>query len=390
MKIVITGSSGVVGTYLMIALNDLGHEVLGIDSYTKPSLLHHGLKELKLDLLTDIDIIQQHVALFKPNVIIANAARVGGIRYFHTYPYTILADNIAIMKNTLRLALMNHTAVIYMSSSMVYEQAVDFPVPELATKVIAPPISAYGLSKLVGERMCEAAYKEHWLNYIILRPFNLTAPGEVYDRGVSHVVLDVLHQVRHPGPDNTIKIYGDGSQVRCFTSVLDLCTVVGKMLNNINAYVDEAYNVANPTTYNIASLVHVLWTKYRGSEPYKIIHEPSFKHDVEFRWPNISKLADHMGFRPSIPLENMARDIYGFLVMQEGHKDADSSCVWRPRLQWKDDYCDKIVAYDGYTILQEHDGAKATERTAVWQPHTEIHTTIHVPVLEADGDKRDL
>ena len=87
---------------------------------------------------------------------IAGAAMIGGISYFHTYAYDLLATNERIIAASCDAAIEAHHAgrlqkVTYLSSSMVFESADSWPSAEGQEHEIPPPLSSYGFQKLAVE-----------------------------------------------------------------------------------------------------------------------------------------------------------------------------------------------------------------------------------------------
>ena len=110
----------------------------------------------------------------------------------------------------------------YVSSSMVFEQAEEYPTTEAYLPRCPTPTSAYGFSKLTGEVYCRAAHDEHGLPFTICRPFNAYGPGEmpVDEPGIAHAVPDLIRkslQQLQPLP-----IFGSGEQTRTLTHVDDI------------------------------------------------------------------------------------------------------------------------------------------------------------------------
>ncbi len=91
--------------------------------------------------------------------------------------------------------------LVYVSSSMVFERATEFPTTEEHLLDCPTPRSAYGFSKLAGEVYCRALHDEHGLPYTICRPFNAYGPGELPDDepGIAHMVPDVIRKVLSGG-----------------------------------------------------------------------------------------------------------------------------------------------------------------------------------------------
>ncbi len=111
---------------------------------------------------------------------------------------------------------------VYVSSSMVFEQAQEFPTPEDYLPRCPTPISAYGFSKLTGEVYCRAAHAEHGFPFTICRPFNAYGPGEAPDPepGIAHAVPDLIAKVL--AGQRPLQIFGSGEQTRTLTHVDDI------------------------------------------------------------------------------------------------------------------------------------------------------------------------
>ena len=102
------------------------------------------------------------------------------------------------------------TRFTYVSSSMVFERAEEFPTTEAYLDRCPVPRSAYGYSKLTGEVYCRAAHAEHGLPFTICRPFNAYGPGEMPDAepGIAHAVPDLIRKSLPGTPP--LRIFGDG------------------------------------------------------------------------------------------------------------------------------------------------------------------------------------
>jgi len=107
LNILLTGSQGFIGSYLCQELLNRGHEVIGLDNYSK-----YGKVSRPHDDFDNFSFYEQDVT--KPleienfdsvDVIIAGAAMIGGISYFHKYAYDLLSTNERIMANTFDLAI---------------------------------------------------------------------------------------------------------------------------------------------------------------------------------------------------------------------------------------------------------------------------------------------
>jgi nucleoside-diphosphate-sugar epimerase len=187
MKVVLTGSQGFIGGFIVEELLSQGHTVIGIDNFSKYGHLdkqHDRNPNFKLiveDLSISNKLLKQ--ALIGADHLIAGAAKIGGISYFHTFAYDLLSTNERITANTCDAAIDAYSLgqlkkVTYISSSMVYENTTQWPSKEGDQHLISPPSSAYGFQKLAVEYFAHAAWDQYKLPYTIVRPFNAVGIGE--------------------------------------------------------------------------------------------------------------------------------------------------------------------------------------------------------------------
>ncbi len=239
-KVLVTGSAGFIGGYVVEELLARGHEVVGLDNFSKYGPVAHSYDdnpdyhfvegdardaELMGKLLSDCDHF------------IAGAAMIGGISYFHAYAYDLLATNERIMASSCDAAIEAHRSgrlqkVTYLSSSMVFESTTHWPSKEGDERRIPPPLSSYGFQKLAVEYYAQAAWDQYKLPYTIVRPFNCVGVGEGRALGdvevlsgnvqlaMSHVVPDLVQKIVK-GQD-PLHILGEGNQVRHYTYGGDL------------------------------------------------------------------------------------------------------------------------------------------------------------------------
>ena len=240
MKILITGAAGFINGYLVPELLEAGHEVIGLDDFSKYGRLtksyddHPRYRFVEGDA-KDVGLMTELAA--DVDQVVAAAAMIGGISYFHEFAYDLLAENERILASTFDAAVSAFKTgrlerIVVLSSSMVYESATTFPTPEGAQLTSPPPISTYGFQKLASEYFAKGAHEQFGLPYTILRPFNCVGIGEkraLRDTDVmsgnvklalSHVVPDLVNKVAQ-GQD-PLHILGDGSQVRHYTYGGDL------------------------------------------------------------------------------------------------------------------------------------------------------------------------
>jgi nucleoside-diphosphate-sugar epimerase len=323
MKILVTGSAGFIGGYIVEELLAKGHEVIGIDNLSKYGevtrsfdtqsnyeFVHGDVSNVQLltDLMKDVD----HV--------IAGAALIGGISYFHTYSYDLLAKNERIMASTCDAAIATYQAkrplkkVTYISSSMVFESTDTWPSVEGDERKIAPPLSSYGFQKLAVEYFARAAWDQYKVPYTIVRPFNCVGIGERRAIGdieiasgnvnlaMSHVVPDIIQKILRG--QNPVHILGDGSQVRHYTYGADLANGIVMAMESEKA-LNEDFNLSTAESTTVLELVETIWKKINPEQPLNIVRDPGFEHDVNRRIPSVDKARKVLGFTATTTLDQM-------------------------------------------------------------------------------------
>ena len=238
--IVVSGSAGFIGGYLVEELLERGHEVVGIDNFSKYGPVTRSYDDNPRYRLVEGDC--RDVGLMTELIsdcdhFVAGAAMIGGISYFHAYAYDLLATNERILAASCDAAIKAFgdgrlQKVTYLSSSMVFESAPTWPSYEGQEREIPPPLSSYGFQKLAVEYFARAAWDQYKVPYTIVRPFNCVGVGEGRALGdvevlsgnvklaMSHVVPDLVQKVVK-GQD-PLHILGDGGQVRHYTYGGDL------------------------------------------------------------------------------------------------------------------------------------------------------------------------
>src|ERR1700683_482752 len=156
-KVLVSGSAGFIGGYLVEELLARGYAVVGIDNFSKYGKVTKSYDdnpnyELVEGDARDIDLMTR--LLSDCDHFIAGAAMIGGISYFHTYAYDLLATNERIIAASCDAAIAAHRdgrlrKVTYLSSSMVFESASEWPSYEGQEREVPPPLSSYGFQKLV-------------------------------------------------------------------------------------------------------------------------------------------------------------------------------------------------------------------------------------------------
>ncbi|TAK68419.1 MAG: NAD(P)-dependent oxidoreductase [Actinomycetota bacterium] len=326
-KVLITGSAGFIGGYVVEELLNRGHQVVGVDNYSKYGPVarsydsHPDYQFVEGDA-RDVDLMTK--LLSDCDHLIAGAALIGGISYFHTYAYDLLATNERIIASTCDAAIAAHRdgnlqKVTYLSSSMVFESTERWPSVEGDERAVPPPLSSYGFQKLAVEYFAHAAWDQYHLPFTIVRPFNCVGVGERRALGdveiksgnvelaMSHVVPDLVQKVLK-GQD-PLHILGDGSQIRCYTYGGDLARGIVTAMEHPAAENND-FNLSTPVATDVRELAEVIWRKIKGPDvPLRLTSDEPFTYDVAKRIPATDKARDVLGFEATTTLDQMLDEV---------------------------------------------------------------------------------
>ncbi len=301
-RVLVTGGAGTIGSAVVRRLlADPAYEVRVSDQRPAPQWMREGCEVHTGDLRS---LAEARRATAGCSHVIHLAAIVGGIANFHRLPHTLTEVNAALYNAVVRAALeVQVERFAYVSSSMVFERATEFPTTEAHLPDCPVPLSAYGFSKLTGEVYCRAAHAEHGLPYTICRPFNAYGPGELPDAepGIAHAVPDLIRKVLcglRPLP-----IFGSGEQTRTLTHVEDIADGIVTAMSS-PAGLNEDFNISAARELTVAEIARIVWAAC-GEDPeaFALEHLPSFAVDVPRRWPSVEKARTLLGWEARIGVE---------------------------------------------------------------------------------------
>ena len=343
MKVIVTGSQGFIGTYICADLLERGYDVVGIDNFSKYGNVERPHDKHPRFTLINMDVCQlaTRTEVLRPilqdaDYIIAGAAMIGGITYFHKYAYDLLATNERILASTFDLAIRLHREnnlkrILVISSSMVFENTTKYPTPETEIKSCPPPSSTYGFQKLASEYFCKGAYEQYGLPFTVIRPFNCVGLGEDEAMGedtvtvgnikmlMSHVLPDLIYKTLHLEPGEEIPILGKGNQIRHYTNGKDIARGIRMAMESPQA-INEDFNISSPVPTSVKELAELVWTKIHGTEVKLKSYKP-YPYDVQLRSPDVKKAKELLGFETEIGLEESVDEVVGW--MKENYEKLD-------------------------------------------------------------------
>jgi UDP-glucose 4-epimerase len=325
-KVLVSGSAGFIGGYVVGELLGRGYAVVGLDNFSKYGKVRksydgHPNYQLVEGDARDVELMTRLLA--DCDHFIAGAAMIGGISYFHTYAYDLLATNERIIAASCDAAIAAHRdgrlrKVTYLSSSMVFESADEWPSYEGQERRIPPPLSSYGFQKLAVEYFARAAWDQYHLPFTLVRPFNCVGIGESRALGdkeilsgnvslaMSHVVPDLVQKVLK-GQD-PLHILGTGDQIRHYTYGGDLAAGVVAALEHEDAR-NEDFNLSTAESTTVRQLAETIWRKVKGDVPLRLVHDEPFEYDVQRRVPDTLKAKKILGFEATTTLDQMLDEV---------------------------------------------------------------------------------
>jgi len=223
MNIIVTGSSGFIGSHIVSDLKFCGHEVIEVD-------IDSGIDVMSLDDhdFVDIDAVIHLAAysLIKSRENPAEAFRV----------------NVGGLVHILELCVRNDVKLIMASASSVYGVPAYVPVNESHT---LNPVSIYGVTKRSMEDIVEIYHKTKGLEYLIFRFTNVYGPGQV--NGIIPTAIDNIKNGR------PITLTGTGMQTRDFVFVDDVVHFIVRGLENDKTGI---FNLGSGIETSMITLVH--------------------------------------------------------------------------------------------------------------------------------------
>jgi UDP-glucose 4-epimerase len=333
VKICLTGSAGFIMGYLVEDLLRRGHEVVGIDNFSKYGEITRSYDNNPRYKFTrgdckEVDLLKR--LLVDCDVLVAGAAKIGGISYFHEYAYDLIAENERITAAAFDAAIWAKREarlqkILVMSSSMVFESATVFPTPEGAQITSPPPHSTYGFQKLACEYFARGAWEQYKLPYTIVRPFNCVGIGEGralnaptilsgnVKLAMSHVLPDIVLKILQD--QDPLHILGEGNQVRHYTYGGDVARGIRMALESERA-LNNDFNISTAKSTNVLELAEQVWKKLKPDRKFRYISDPPFPYDVQMRVPDVTKAREVLGFEATVGLDAVLDEVIPWITEQ--------------------------------------------------------------------------
>ncbi len=297
-RILVTGGGGFIGSHLVEALLEQGHEVLCLDNFytgNKANIVHL-LGEPRFELIRH-DIVEP--ILLEVDQIYNLACPASPVHYQFN-PVKTVKTNVMGTLNMLGLAKRVKARVLQASTSEVYGDPQVHPQPETYWGHVNPigPRSCYDEGKRLAETLMMDYHRQSGVEVRIVRIFNTYGPRMAFDDGrvVSNFVIQALK-------NQPLTVYGDGSQTRSFCYVSDM--VAGLLAMMDQEKMTGPINLGNPAEFTILDLARKV-IELTGSTS-RIVHRELPADDPRQRRPDIGLARDKLGWQPRVELEEGLR-----------------------------------------------------------------------------------
>jgi len=315
MKILITGGAGFVGSHLADKFIAQGHHITVIDDLStgRYSNIQHleGNENFRLviDTVLDEPLMEE---LIRETDHVYHMASAVGVRLIMEQPVKTIETIFHGTDVILKFCSRYRKRVLIPSTSEVYGKGASIPFSEdddLLTGSTDKHRWAYACAKTLDEFLALAHYKETRLPVVVVRLFNTVGPRQTGQYGM--VVPRFVHAAMK---NETIQVYGDGTQQRCFGHVLDVVEGLSKLLDSPECF-GQVINLGNNEEVSIKQLADKA-IELTGSTsqiqyiPYEEAYGEGFE-DMRRRVPNLEKAKRLIGYQPTRSLNDIINDVAG-------------------------------------------------------------------------------
>lgn len=316
MKYLITGGAGFVGSHLTELLLDNGHEVTIYDDFSTGSFnnLAHLEHRDGLNIMTgDVrnkTLMQECV---RDADMVYHLASAVGVQLVVDKPVHTIDTIVEGTSTVLSACRTYRRPVLITSTSEVYGKNENVPFKEEDDSVTGPPSRrrwGYACAKALDEFLALAHWHESHLPVVLVRLFNTVGPRQTGQYG-----MVIPRFIRQALKNETIKVFGDGSQSRCFGHVKDIAWALSKLLGPVETR-GELYNIGTSEEISIMGLAEKI-REMTGSTseivkiPYAEAYGEGFE-DMQRRMPDITKVNRAIGYEPKHTLDDIIRDVIEF------------------------------------------------------------------------------
>ena len=313
MRVLITGGAGFIGSHLADHYVAKGDQVTILDNFStgsKENIAHLAGKITTADGdIRNVDLVEK---LTKEADLVLHMAAALGVNTILESPLESMSTNITGSEVVLNAAAKFNKRTIIASTSEIYGKNPKQPLSEGDDRVVGAPQKirwTYSDAKAIEEAMATALHAQSKLPVTTVRLFNTVGPRQTGRYG-----MVVPRFVQAALKNQTLTIYGDGTQSRVFCHVDDAVQAIATIAAT-DATVGEVFNVGGSGEITIKALAEkvISTTKSQSVITYTTYSDayPAGFEDIQRRVPDISKIKQAIGWAPTKNLEAIIKDIAG-------------------------------------------------------------------------------
>jgi UDP-glucose 4-epimerase len=313
VRVLITGGAGFIGSHLADALIKDGHQVAIIDDLSTGRAENFAHLQAMPQFQFAVETIGNETVMDRMvsecDVIYHLAAAVG-VELIINRPVEVIERCVLGTDSVLRVAARYRKKVILTSTSEIYGKNTKVPFDEEADRILGPTTRSrwsYSCAKAIDEFLALAFHKERHLPIVITRLFNTVGPRQMGQYGM--VVPRFVESALQGKP---LRVYGDGTQTRCFCHVTDVVRGLKGLAMEPKAE-GQIFNLGNDQEISIRGLAERI-IEVTGSKseivtiPYSEAYGAGFE-DMQRRVPDLTKIREMIGYQPEIGLDRAITDI---------------------------------------------------------------------------------
>jgi UDP-glucuronate 4-epimerase len=286
MRYLVTGAAGFIGSHLLRALLERGHDATGWDAFTDyydPAVKEENAAGLPVDR---VDLAADGLDLDGLDGVFHLAGQPGVASFGGVFPVYV-RQNVLASQRLFETAAAAGVRVVFASSSSIYGDAEAYPTSE---ETRPRPISPYGITKLAAEHLGGAYATEFGLDHVVIRYFTIYGPRQRPDMALAKIVACLVE-------GKPFELHGDGTQSRSFTFVED--AVEATILSMEQGSAGDVFNVGGGDEATMLDAIDVLETA--SGRALELVPGPRREGDQARTLADTSRIRARTGWEPRTP-----------------------------------------------------------------------------------------